>query len=402
MSEPSSNEIYRAATIGALVADAAALGLHWIYTQPRVRRAAGDSPEFQEPKAENYEGVPGYFAHPLKTAGDNTMYGENVVLLLRSIAGNNAYSMGHYLTEYRDYFGPGGRYVGYADGPMRGTLFNADAMTREIETRIREMDLSVSDERHDQFARYISRYFLEGDADHVKQVLRSPFDLYKTTEEEYAVLDEVVDRLQEYKRPIGPDDSQMPALTKVTPVLTRYGASTEGYEALESAVRMTNNSDLAAAYARGLYALLAALGENETRRRLGNPGPEQAADQEQLVALIKESFADLPEGNRADVDKALGMLGQDTKAVTLKFGPACDCAHGVPSALHNVATAGSFAAGVRTNILSCGDTCGRAMVVGPVLAALYGTGGSHGIPEEWITKTRSTADAKALLHQITG
>ena len=204
-------ESTRAAALGALVADAASLGLHWIYTQPRIRRAAGESPEFQEPKAENYEGVPGYFAHPLKEAGDNTMYGENVLLLLRSIAGEGEYNMGSYLTQYRDHFGPGGRYVGYADGPMRGTLFNADAMTRKVEEKIREMDLQVSDERHNQFASYISRYFLEGSAEHVKQVLRSPFDLYKTTQEEYEVLDQVVDAIQQYKKPIGPDDAQMPS-----------------------------------------------------------------------------------------------------------------------------------------------------------------------------------------------
>lgn len=391
----------KAAALGALVADAAALGLHWIYTQPRVRRAAGDAPEFQEPKAENYEGVPGYFAHPHKKAGDNTMYGENVLLLLRSIAGNDGYSMGDYLTEYRDYFGPGGQYVGYADGPMRGTLFNADAVAMEIEGRIREMDLAVSDERHDQFARYISRYFLAGDAEHVKHVLRSPFDLYKTTEEEYKVLDEVVDRLQQYKRPVGPDDAQMPALTKVTPVLARYGGTAAGYDSLESAVRMTNNNDLAVAFARGLYTLLASLGKPEIRERLGNPGPNRAADQEALVSLIKESFADLPQENLADVEKALGMLGQDTKALTLKFGPACDCAMGVPSALHNVATAASFTAGVRTNILACGDTCGRAMVVGPVLAALYGIGGEKGVPEEWIGRTHSSEEASQLLEKIT-
>jgi hypothetical protein len=399
MSE-ATTESYRDATLGALVADAASLGLHWIYTQPRIRRAAGESPEFQEPKAENYDGVPGYFAHPLKEAGDNTMYGENVLLLLRSISGEGEYRMGSYLTQFRDYFGPGGQYVGYADGPMRGTLFNADAMTREIATIIREMDLSVSEERHNQFASYISRYFLEGSADHVKQVLRSPFDLYKTTEEEYAVLDHVVDTLQQYKRPIGPDDAQMPALTKVTPILARYGDSSDGYEALESAVRMTNNSDLAVAYARGLYRLLAAISSPEGRAKLGAPDSERPADQDTLVAMMQESFSDLPEENRNDIQKALGMLGQDTKAVTLKFGPACDCAMGVPSALHNVATAESFAAGVRTNILSCGDSCGRAMVVGPLLAALYGTGDPKGVPAEWIKKTRSTGEASSLLGTI--
>jgi len=401
MSKNDTKQRYRNALLGALVADAAALGLHWIYTQPRVRRAGGQTPEFQEPQAENYEGVPGYFAHPLKEAGDSTMYGENVLLLLRSISnGEGTYRMESYLSEYRAYFGPGGKYVGYADGPMRGTLFNADAMAGEIEQKIREMKLDVSEERHDQFARYISRYFLEGDADHLKKMLRSPFDLYKTTKEEYTVLDQVVDAVQQYKRPVGPDDSQMPALTKVTPILLAYGDTPAGYAALESAVRMTNNSDLAVAYANGLYSALAVVCSEEGRARLGNPGPDQPADQDALVELLKESFAHLPQEHRANVEKALGTLAQDTKALTLKFGPACDCTHGTPSALHNVATAAGFTEGVRTNILSCGDSCGRAMLVGPLLAALYGTGGSRGIPDEWLTKTRSSGEAASVAESI--
>ena len=39
------------AILGALVADAAALGLHWIYDQDRVREVAGNTPEFREPDA---------------------------------------------------------------------------------------------------------------------------------------------------------------------------------------------------------------------------------------------------------------------------------------------------------------------------------------------------------------
>jgi ADP-ribosylglycohydrolase len=94
------------------------------------------------------------------------------------------------------------------------------------------------------------------------------------------------------------------------------------------------------------------------------------------------------------------MLGQDTKAVTLKFGPACDCAMGMPSSLHNVATAESFAAAVRKNIYSCGDSCGRAMIVGALAGAMYGIGGTRGIPEEWLTRARLAPDAIRLAEKL--
>jgi ADP-ribosylglycohydrolase len=385
--------------LGALVADAASLGLHWIYTQPRIRRAAGEAPEFHEPKEENYKDVPGFFAHGRKERGDITMYGENVLLLLESLAESGALSAGDYLSRYRAYFGPGGDYVGYADGPTRGTLFNAELMTREIAERIHEMDLDVSEERHNQFAHYISRYALDGDAAYLKKMLRSPFDLYETSDEEYKVLDMVVDEVQTWKRPVGADDTQMPALTKVTPVLLAV-PSDEREAALETAVRMTNNNPLAVAYAQGLRKALESVTSEDGVAALGHPGPDRPAKQEPLVEMLNEAFAELPEEQRADIRKALGLLKEDTKAVTLRFGPACDCSMGVPSALHNVVTHSSFTEGVRTNILSCGDSCGRAMVVGPLLGALYGIGGAHGIPEEWIDTTKVSGRTRKLLERV--
>ena len=401
MSELSNSERRRAAILGCVVGDAAALGLHWIYTQPRIRKIAPESPEFLEPKAEHYEGVPGYFAHSRKHAGDSTMYGEYVIALLRSMASKEGeYHAGDYLTTFRNYFGPGGDYVGYADGPMRGTIFNAELMAREVKEKIASMDLDVSEERQGQFAYYISKYFLEGDAEEVKKLLRSPFDLYKTSEEEYKVLDQVVDTIQEYRRPVGPEDSQMPALTKVAPLVARYAGSPELYEHLESAVRMTNNSDLAVAYAVGLARALEGIVTGSALKSLGNPGPDTAADQDALVAYLRESFSGLPGEQRDALEKAFKLLTQDTKAITLKFGPACDCEMGVPSALHNLANAESFVDATRTNIWACGDSSGRAMILGTLAGALYGVDGSRGIPEDWIVRTKVSGEVEKAMDVI--
>ena len=393
----------RGALLGALVGDAASLGLHWIYTQPRIRKIAPERPEFQEPRAENYDGVPGYFAHKGKAPGDNTMYGEYLLLLLRSMAAKKGeFHLGDYLSRFRSYFGPGGAYVGYADGPMRGTLFNADLVTREIEQNILAMKLPVSEERQNQFARYISKYFFEGNAEELKEMLRGPFDLYETTEEEYAVLDRVVEEVQTYRKPLGPDDAQMPALTKVPVITVRYAGAPELYPILEEAVRANNNNDLAVAYAKGVATALERILTAEADEKLGNPGPEGGFDQEALLRLLTDAFAELPEPRLQELEKALGMLSQDPKAVTLKFGPACDCAMGVPVALHNLLTAGSFQEALRVNIWSCGDSAGRAMVLGTLAGALYGVGGSKGIPEEWIQRTKAAAEAEELLSKILG
>ena len=411
MSTLSTRERRHAAVTGAVVADAAALGLHWIYTQPRIRRAAPEAPEFRDPDPKNYEGVPAFFAHPHKSAGDSTMYGENIAVLLRAMAGRDGeYDEGSFLSAYQTHFGPGGLYVGYADGPMRGTLYNAQSMTREIEEHALGMPLpGVIDETRRMIAHYVARYFLEYDTEGLKRTVREAVGMHDgITDDDLAACDTVVDAMQRYRRPTGPDDAQMPALTRVAVMVARYagsgspGETDELMAKLENAVRMTNNSDEAVAYAKGLARLLVRITSDEGAAALGGPGPDSAADQQALVAAMRESFADLPDDRRADVEKALGMLGQDTKAVTLTFGPACDCAMGVPSALHNCAKSASFADAVRTNIYACGDSCGRAMVVGPLAGALYGTGGERGIPKEWIERTRLAGEVEELLRKVAG
>ena len=52
--------------LGALVADAASLGTHWIYEPSRIAEIAarhGGSAAFAPIEAANYEGVPSYVAH---------------------------------------------------------------------------------------------------------------------------------------------------------------------------------------------------------------------------------------------------------------------------------------------------------------------------------------------------
>lgn len=111
--------------LGALVGDAASLGLHWIYDQPRIKTLAGDSPEFFASSAKHYEGVPSYFAHPLKSTGDQTQYGEQLMVLLRSLGAKNGhYDQHSYNAEFIAHFGYGGTYCGYIDHATRATLNN--------------------------------------------------------------------------------------------------------------------------------------------------------------------------------------------------------------------------------------------------------------------------------------
>jgi len=113
-----------AAVLGALVADAASLGLHWLYEPSRLAQiAAHGDIVFLEPDAANYRDCKGYFAHGDKRAGELTGYGEYCRLMLRHLAARDgAFDRAAYQGEFLRHFGPGGPYVGYVDRPTRLTL----------------------------------------------------------------------------------------------------------------------------------------------------------------------------------------------------------------------------------------------------------------------------------------
>ena len=112
-----------AAIFGALVADAAALGLHWLYDPARIAEIeATRGLVFLQPDPDNYSGAKGYLAHGEKLPGESTGYGEVCLLMLRHLAKHGSFNRVEYQTEYRAHFGPGGAFVGYVDSPTRLTL----------------------------------------------------------------------------------------------------------------------------------------------------------------------------------------------------------------------------------------------------------------------------------------
>ncbi|WP_371170251.1 ADP-ribosylglycohydrolase family protein [Aliiroseovarius sp. 2305UL8-7] len=121
----SSNQRISDAIFGALVADAAALGLHWIYDEGRIANIVKNQHGFAflEPDPANYEGVPAYFAHVTRKAGQGSQYGAALVGALEYLAqdGRSADAKG-YQTSFISRFGPGGSFNGYIDRPTRDAL----------------------------------------------------------------------------------------------------------------------------------------------------------------------------------------------------------------------------------------------------------------------------------------
>jgi ADP-ribosylglycohydrolase len=116
-----------ACLMGALVADAAALGLHWIYDPERIASVADahGRAAFMPLNPAHFDGVRSYYVHGQRSPGALTQYGEVLHLAIQSlIASNGHLDESAYQQAYAAHFGPGGRYTGYIDRPTRGTLAN--------------------------------------------------------------------------------------------------------------------------------------------------------------------------------------------------------------------------------------------------------------------------------------
>ena len=384
----------RAAILGTLVADASGMGLHWIYSQGKIAsvvKANDGRAEYLDPDEENYRGVPSFFAHPHRRSGDASNYGEYIYIMLRGVS-STGFDAGAYIQAFQEYFGVGGEYVGYADGPMRETIFNLAKTGKEIHQRVIDCDSSLTDARKSSAAHYISRYFFEFDSAGLKEAIRAPLKLQEWSRDEIAEAERLVDESGLSTHAIGPDDDQMPALSK-SAILAHFYKGAELDEVVDRAVRITNNNDTAVAYAKFMAHIMRDLYEAES-------GPDALT---LLRGSIESHLPVLPGPAQKLVGEASASDRLDYRAAAKRFGAACHVDMAVPVVIYILLNTGSFREANRANILASGDNCGRAVMIGAIAGALYGVGGEAGIPTEWIRmsrmieKTEGTEGGKLLL-----
>lgn len=113
----------RNALVGALVADAASMGLHWMYDQEHIKmlEKSGDV-LFRQPDGNVYAGVKSYFAHAAKRVGEFSQYGESALVVSRVIDLHGSYAIKAHQTLFFDTFGPCGSYHGFADRPTKALV----------------------------------------------------------------------------------------------------------------------------------------------------------------------------------------------------------------------------------------------------------------------------------------
>ena len=100
--------------ITSLVADALSLGSHWIYSQREIADKFGDITGYSDP-ATSY--------HPGKQAGDFTHYGDQTMVLLRSLALHGRFDLASFANEWRAFW-ENPETQSYRDGATKATLAN--------------------------------------------------------------------------------------------------------------------------------------------------------------------------------------------------------------------------------------------------------------------------------------
>jgi ADP-ribosylglycohydrolase len=98
--------------LGSLIGDALALGPHWIYDQSIIRQKLGHSKTYHAPIAAYHVG---------KTAGDLTHYGDQALVLLRSVSEDGSFDFERFSISWQRFWDDPATKA-YRDGATKATL----------------------------------------------------------------------------------------------------------------------------------------------------------------------------------------------------------------------------------------------------------------------------------------
>lgn len=373
-----------AALAGGWVADAASLGLHWLYNSPRILEVGGQAPEFLPPKADYFDGVFGYFAHEGKQSGDVSHYGAATGVLIDSLlASEGELDIRDYQRRFRGFFGPGGQWCGFLDNPTRITLNNLNSIEQNaVDEALATTPTELTERQQRVLVQKVMPYTRRLSGDQLNEPVRRAIDLtYHETDIQQAGV-HIARTIDQHLQPeSGADDLQLPAVSKVSPLVAVYGGSDKLLEMTEAAVRVTNHNDDAVAWARCAATLLDRLFQGEAMSAALEAAKTEAPDKESLTRAQSGSLLDAVDAGDS-------------------FGRTCYLHEAMPVIFHILSHAQSYTDAVRANIQCGGDSCGRSWVIGPAMAAIHGVGGESGIPLSWLAKVTDGSTRYATIESL--
>ena len=370
----------QACILGALVADAATMGFHWLYSQEKIQSLASVSPEFYTPTEEDYRGV-GYFAHTNKTVGDFSHYGEQTLVMLTALGNNKSiFDKQIYQDAFRDHFGYGGGHVGYIDRPTRQTL---DNIYRGESDRLREANNIPfgGDNRKGLLTKVLAAAKLyQGET--LRQNVQAIADREPNSEESKQYVLTIVDAISTKDGYPGADDDQLPAISKLPALVARYFDSEQLHRYSESSIKVTNNNSRAIDFGKVATNLLKNLLEGKS-----------------VNHAIENAVACGSDKTQAYLNRGLSSKN-DLLSLTKEFGMNCDVGSGMVSVLYNLRASKSFVDAIRANIYAGGDNCGRSTLLGAAAGIHFGIGGENGIPTAWIEKLNQSEKVLEQINQL--
>ena len=209
-----------AALAGGWVADAASLGLHWLYSSERINEIGGATPEFLPPRAEYYTKGFGYFAHDGKQPGDISHYGAATGVLIDSLlAEGGTLSVRDYQQRFRSVFGPGGQWQGFIDNPTRITLENLNRIEQAaVDQALSDMPAEITDKQKRILIQKVMPYTRRLSGDQLDKPVREAINLtYQSTQIQDAGVHLARTIDQQLTPESGADDTQLPAVSKLPP-----------------------------------------------------------------------------------------------------------------------------------------------------------------------------------------
>jgi len=288
----------------------------------------------------------------------------------------------HYTELFRRHFGYGGEYVGYIDRPTRQTL---DRIYRDENAAIEAVDaIPYNGPAKDQQSMLTK--VLAAAKQYEGQELNDRVEWYAAAmpdperSRQYGL--SLVSALVAPDEFPGAIDEQLPAVSKLPPLVACHADDPDLAAISESAIRVTNNTPRAVDYGQICTALLRS-------SILGAP----------MESVLEAAVAAGSDNTRESLNQALTAKAS-VREVSKEFGLHCDLGAGVPSLIYNLNTASSFTEAIRANIYAGGDNCGRAIVLGAVCGAQFGIGGDSGIPTSWLAQVKGIGQLESTVEHL--
>ncbi len=110
------NDNAKAMVLASFAADALALGVHWIYNTNVIDKKWGRVEDYIKPERPTF--------HPSKDLGEFTHYGDQTLVLLKSVAASSGFDKNNFTEQWQHFFES---YEGYIDGATKATIENITA-----------------------------------------------------------------------------------------------------------------------------------------------------------------------------------------------------------------------------------------------------------------------------------